>query len=260
MDEASGRWQHWRERIPPWQYPAGVERPKFAQLVIPTLDSVRYEHLLGLVHSVGKATLVRAPMPDCLLPPPLSPPPLVVVVVLLLQLGRGSMPAAGVRQAATARPGAVHRPAPLPCLSPSRPAPPQLVGGPGTAKTSTIQQFLGRHSREEHCSKTITFSYLTTPGIFQQAMEVGWAAGWAAGWCPVEIVGVFCIAARPPTSCIAARPLTTVPTHPHTAGRGGEAAGPHLRPAQRQDAHRLHRRHLHARHQRLGRPGGWAGA
>ncbi|KAL4452763.1 hypothetical protein ABPG75_008425, partial [Micractinium tetrahymenae] len=103
VNEQTGRWQHWRERIPAWQYPAGVERPKFAQLVIPTLDSVRYEHLLGLVHSVGKATL--------------------------------------------------------------------LVGGPGTAKTSTIQQFLGRFSKEEHTSKTITFSYLTTPGIFQTSVE-----------------------------------------------------------------------------------------
>lgn len=49
---------------------------------------------------------------------------------------------------------------------------PQLVGGPGTAKTATIQQFLGRFNKEEHTSKTITFSYLTTPGIFQQAVEV----------------------------------------------------------------------------------------
>lgn len=59
VDEASGRWQHWRERIPAWQYPRGVERPRFGSLVIPTLDSVRYEKLLSLVHSVGKATLVR---------------------------------------------------------------------------------------------------------------------------------------------------------------------------------------------------------
>lgn len=43
----------------------------------------------------------------------------------------------------------------------------QLVGGPGTAKTSTIQQFVGRFNKEEHSNKTITFSYLTTPGIFQ---------------------------------------------------------------------------------------------
>ena len=59
VDEQSGQWQHWRERIPPWEYPSStVERPKYAQLVIPTLDSVRYEHLLGLVHSVGKSSLV----------------------------------------------------------------------------------------------------------------------------------------------------------------------------------------------------------
>lgn len=58
VNEQTGHWQHWRERIPAWQYPRGEERPKFSQLVIPTLDSVRYEHLLGLVHSVGKATLV----------------------------------------------------------------------------------------------------------------------------------------------------------------------------------------------------------
>lgn len=41
------------------------------------------------------------------------------------------------------------------------------MGGPGTAKTCTIQQFLERFSKEEHTSKTITFSYLTTPSIFQ---------------------------------------------------------------------------------------------
>lgn len=58
VNEASGQWQHWRERIPAWQYPASVARPKFTQLVIPTLDSVRYERLLSLVHSVGKASLV----------------------------------------------------------------------------------------------------------------------------------------------------------------------------------------------------------
>ena len=48
----------------------------------------------------------------------------------------------------------------------------QLVGGSGTAKTCTIQQFLGRFSKDDHSNKTITFSYLTTPGIFQQSIEV----------------------------------------------------------------------------------------
>jgi hypothetical protein len=58
VNEQTGQWQHWRERIPSWEYPRGVEKPKFTQLVIPTLDSVRYEKLLSLVHSVGKASLV----------------------------------------------------------------------------------------------------------------------------------------------------------------------------------------------------------
>ena len=52
--EDTAGWQHWRECVPAWTYPKGEERPKFAQLVIPTLDSVRYEKLLGLVYSVNK--------------------------------------------------------------------------------------------------------------------------------------------------------------------------------------------------------------
>lgn len=59
VHETTGKWQHWRERIPAWEYPRGIDKPKFTQLVIPTLDSVRYEKLLSLVHSVGKASLVR---------------------------------------------------------------------------------------------------------------------------------------------------------------------------------------------------------
>ncbi len=47
-----------------------------------------------------------------------------------------------------------------------------LVGGPGTAKTSIINQFMGRFTPEETTSKTITFSSLTTPAIFQTAVEV----------------------------------------------------------------------------------------
>ena len=75
---------------------------------------------------------------------------------------------------------------PSPCTT----TPLQLVGGPGTAKTSTVQQFLGRFPKDDHSSKTITFSYLTTPGIFQQAMEVrrrrrrcgGLVAVWTVCW------------------------------------------------------------------------------
>ncbi|KAK9841874.1 hypothetical protein WJX81_008571 [Elliptochloris bilobata] len=103
VTENRGGWQPWRERVPSWKYPRAQARPKFAQLLIPTVDSARYEYLLTLVLSVQKASL--------------------------------------------------------------------LVGGPGTAKTSTINQLLSRFSSEEMGSKTMTFSSLTTPFIFQQAIE-----------------------------------------------------------------------------------------
>ena len=54
MREDNAEWQHWRECVPSWKYPKEQERPKFAQLVIPTLDSVRYEKLLTLAYSVQK--------------------------------------------------------------------------------------------------------------------------------------------------------------------------------------------------------------
>jgi hypothetical protein len=52
--EDNAEWQHWRECVPSWKYPKEQERPKFAELVIPTLDSVRYEKLLTLAYSVQK--------------------------------------------------------------------------------------------------------------------------------------------------------------------------------------------------------------
>lgn len=42
-----------------------------------------------------------------------------------------------------------------------------LVGSPGTAKTTCINQFIQRFNPETTGNKTITFSSLTTPGIFQ---------------------------------------------------------------------------------------------
>lgn len=89
--------------MPVWTYPKNEEKPKFAQLIIPTLDSVRFEKLLHLSYSVEKASL--------------------------------------------------------------------LVGGPGTAKTSCINQFISRFNPETTTSKTITFSSLTSPQIFQITME-----------------------------------------------------------------------------------------
>jgi dynein heavy chain len=102
VDDA-GEWGNWQERVPAWQYPVGVESPKYASLVIPTVDSVRYEHLLGMVASVGKATL--------------------------------------------------------------------LVGGPGTAKTTIVSQYIAKLNTDQYTSKSITFSSLTTPNIFQMSIE-----------------------------------------------------------------------------------------
>ena len=103
VDETTLEWTHWRSYVPAWTYPKGEEKPKFAQLVIPTLDSVRFEKLLSLVYSVNGASL--------------------------------------------------------------------LVGSPGTAKTSTINQFLSKFNAEQTVSKTVTFSSLTTPQIFQTTIE-----------------------------------------------------------------------------------------
>lgn len=46
-----------------------------------------------------------------------------------------------------------------------------LVGGPGTAKTTIINMFIAKFPVEEVANKVITFSSLTTPGIFQTTME-----------------------------------------------------------------------------------------
>ena len=54
--DENAQWQHWKECVPSWEYPKKQERPKFAQLVIPTLDSVRYEKLLMLCYSVQKVS------------------------------------------------------------------------------------------------------------------------------------------------------------------------------------------------------------
>lgn len=41
VSDVNCEWQHWVDCVPVWVYPKKEEKPKFAQLVIPTLDSVR---------------------------------------------------------------------------------------------------------------------------------------------------------------------------------------------------------------------------
>jgi dynein heavy chain, axonemal len=48
-----------------------------------------------------------------------------------------------------------------------------LVGGPGTAKTSTALMYLGDCKSRGHNFKRVNFSSATTPGMFQEAVEAG---------------------------------------------------------------------------------------
>uniref|UniRef100_A0A7S0KFC3 AAA+ ATPase domain-containing protein n=1 Tax=Micromonas pusilla TaxID=38833 RepID=A0A7S0KFC3_MICPS len=103
VNEDNTEWAPWVDRVPTWEYPKLEERPKFASLVIPTLDSVRLEYALNLVSSVDGSSL--------------------------------------------------------------------FVGGPGTAKTTTIKSFISSFDPDKMLNKPITFSSLTTPGVFQTAVE-----------------------------------------------------------------------------------------
>ena len=58
VSEEDLSWKHWRHMVPVWVYPKAEEKPKFAQLIIPTLDSVRFEKLLHLSYIVDKSSLL----------------------------------------------------------------------------------------------------------------------------------------------------------------------------------------------------------
>ena len=103
VSDEDTEWRHWNTQVPAWEYPAAQEKPKFARLIIPTLDSVRLESLLKIVTSVDKQAL--------------------------------------------------------------------FVGGPGTAKTTAIKQFMAGFDSDTTATKDITFSSLTQPGTFQVAIE-----------------------------------------------------------------------------------------
>eukprot|EP01028_Stygiella_incarcerata_P006636 TRINITY_DN270_c0_g1_i1.p1 TRINITY_DN270_c0_g1~~TRINITY_DN270_c0_g1_i1.p1 ORF type:complete len:4523 (-),score=1222.92 TRINITY_DN270_c0_g1_i1:192-13760(-) len=102
VDESTGNWSHWNERIPEWVYP-GDENFEFSTLFVPTLDSVRIEYLLSLYTRRQKGVL--------------------------------------------------------------------LVGGPGTAKTVTIENLLRRNNPEVMLFKKMNFSSATTPHMFQKSLE-----------------------------------------------------------------------------------------
>ena len=58
VSEEDFSWKHWKHMVPVWTYPKAEEKPKFAQLIIPTLDSVRFDKLLHLSYIVDKSSLL----------------------------------------------------------------------------------------------------------------------------------------------------------------------------------------------------------
>jgi dynein heavy chain len=52
--DACTDFEPWAARVPAWAYPRSPSDPDFAALVVPTVESVRIQTLLALVHSVGK--------------------------------------------------------------------------------------------------------------------------------------------------------------------------------------------------------------
>ena len=51
-----GDWSHWSSEVVSWQYPSDYD-PKFAELLIPTLDSIRYQSILQMLVPQGKPVL-----------------------------------------------------------------------------------------------------------------------------------------------------------------------------------------------------------
>ena len=77
-----------------------------------------------------------------------------------------------------------------------------LVGGPGTAKTTVINSFLSKFSSDSYSSKTITFSSLSTPAIFQVSVEVGAAIGCHACTAALSILCAGSCVERASPACI----------------------------------------------------------
>ena len=51
-----GEWQHWKTQVVEWSYPTDRD-PGFGELLLPTLDSLRYVHQLNMLVPAGKPVL-----------------------------------------------------------------------------------------------------------------------------------------------------------------------------------------------------------
>ena len=51
-----GEWQHWKTQVKEWHYPTDVD-PSFGELLLPTLDSLRYVDQLTMMVPAGKPVL-----------------------------------------------------------------------------------------------------------------------------------------------------------------------------------------------------------
>lgn len=58
LDAATGRWESWASQTPEWCYPAPGTAVSLAQSLVTTPDSVRYSHLIRLIHAAGKPAMI----------------------------------------------------------------------------------------------------------------------------------------------------------------------------------------------------------
>ena len=52
-----GQWQHWKERVVDWIYPADTT-PEYSKIIVPMVDNVRAEFLIDILNKQGKPVLL----------------------------------------------------------------------------------------------------------------------------------------------------------------------------------------------------------
>jgi dynein heavy chain len=57
VDPATAEWRPWADKVPHWDYPRD-RTPEFSSILVPTVDIVRMNYLMGALAAQGKATLL----------------------------------------------------------------------------------------------------------------------------------------------------------------------------------------------------------